>query len=93
MGLVTQGSYERRQKCSTIPSALVKEKAIKQEPIQRIQVRQKQENQKDKNKNNNYGGTKQKTTVDSADDKPGHHFINDRWKQWNASNVTKEGIL
>ena len=37
MDLVTQDSYEKRHMQSTIPTALVKEKEIKQEPIQKIQ--------------------------------------------------------
>ena len=36
MDLVTQNSYEKRHMQSTIPTALVKEKEIKQEPIQKI---------------------------------------------------------
>ena len=36
MDLVTQDSYEKRHKHSTIPTALVKEKEMKQEPIQKI---------------------------------------------------------
>ena len=35
MDLVTQDIYEKRHKYSTIPTALVKEKEIKQEPIQK----------------------------------------------------------
>ena len=35
MDLVTQDSYEKRHKQCTIPTALVKEKEIKQEPIQK----------------------------------------------------------
>ena len=34
--LVTQNSYEKRHEQSTIPAALVKEKEVKQEPIQKI---------------------------------------------------------
>ena len=37
---VTQNSYDRRHKQSTIPSALAKDKEIKQEPIQKVQLRQ-----------------------------------------------------
>ena len=37
MDLVTQDRYEKRYKQSTIPTALVKEKEIKQEPLQKIQ--------------------------------------------------------
>ena len=36
MDLVTQGSYEKRHKQSTIPTALLKEKKTKQEPIKKI---------------------------------------------------------
>ena len=39
MDLITQDSYEKRHKQSTIPSALAKEKEIKEEPIQKIQPR------------------------------------------------------
>ena len=44
--LVTQDSYKRRHKQSTIPPALAKEK-IKEEPIQKIQPRNKQNYRKD----------------------------------------------
>ena len=37
--LITQDSYEKRHKQSTIPSALAKEKEIKEEPIQKIEPR------------------------------------------------------
>ena len=40
--LVTQDSYDKRHKQSTIPPALAKEKEIKEEPIQKIQPRDKQ---------------------------------------------------
>ena len=39
MDLVTQDSYEKRHKQSTIPLALAEEKKIKEEPIQKIQPR------------------------------------------------------
>ena len=35
--LITQNSYDRRHKQSTIPTALAKDKEIKEEPIQKIQ--------------------------------------------------------
>ena len=40
--LVTQDSYDKRHKQSTIPSALAKEKETLEEPIQKIQPREKQ---------------------------------------------------
>ena len=46
--LLTQNSYDRRNKQSTIPPALAKDKEIKQEPIQKIQTKQYQ-NQPKKN--------------------------------------------
>ena len=42
MDLVTQDSYEKRHRKSTIPPALAKEKEMKEEPIQNIQPRNKQ---------------------------------------------------
>ena len=44
--LGTQDSYEKRHKQSTIPSALAKEKELKEEPIQKIQRRNKQKSRK-----------------------------------------------
>ena len=57
MDLVTQDSYDKRHKQSTIPPALAKEKEIK-EPIQEIQPRDKQnyrKNTEKTTKNNNCG--------------------------------------
>ena len=68
MDLITQDSYEKRHKQSTIPSALAKEKEIKEEPIQKIQPR-------------DYRKKAETTTVDSADYKIGHHHINTRQKR------------
>ena len=45
--LITQNSYDRRHKQSTIPAALAKDKEIKEEPIQKIQP---------KSKTDKYGG-------------------------------------
>ena len=45
MDLVTQDSYEKRHKQSKIPPALAKEKK-KEEPIQKIQLRNKQKYRK-----------------------------------------------
>ena len=47
--LITQASYDRRHKQSTIPPALAKDKEIKQEPIRKIQTKQFREQQKQKN--------------------------------------------
>ena len=58
MDLVTQDSYEKRHKQSTRPSALAKEKEIKEEPRQEIQPRNKQKYRKNTEatpKNNNCG--------------------------------------
>ena len=44
MDLVTQDSYEKRHKQSTIPPALAKEKEIKEEPLQKIQPRNYRKN-------------------------------------------------
>ena len=52
--LFTQNSYDRRNKQSTIPPALAKDKEIKQETIQKIQTKQYQ-NQPKKN-NSGFGG-------------------------------------
>ena len=56
MDLVTQDSYEKRHKRSTIPPALAKEKETKRDPIQKIQPRNKQnyrKNAETTSKNNN----------------------------------------
>ena len=55
MDLVTQDSYEKRHKQSTIPPALAKEKEIKEEPIQKIQPRNYRKNTETTAKNNNCG--------------------------------------
>ena len=55
MDLVTQDSYEKRHKQSTIPPALAKEKEIKEEPIQKIQPRNYRKNTEITAKNNNCG--------------------------------------
>ena len=58
MDLVTQDSYDKRYKQSTIPPALAKEKESKEEPIQKIQPRNKQNYRKyteTTTKNNNCG--------------------------------------
>ena len=52
MDRVTQDSYEKRHRQSTIPTAVVKVKEIKQEPIQKIQTRQKQVTKRGKIKPN-----------------------------------------
>ena len=46
MDLVTQDSYEKRHKQSTIPTALVKEKEVKQEPIQKLHKNDQPNNSK-----------------------------------------------
>ena len=58
MDLVTQDSYEKRNKQSTIPPALAKEKEMKEEPIQKILLRYKQnyrKNSETATKNNGCG--------------------------------------
>ena len=58
MDLVTQDSYDKRHKQSTIPPALAKKKEIKEKPIQKIQPRNKQnyrKNTETTTKNNNCG--------------------------------------
>ena len=55
MDLVTQDSYEKRHKQSTIPPALANEKEIKEEPIQKIQPRNYRKNTEITAKNNNCG--------------------------------------
>ena len=55
MDLITQDSYEKRHKQSTIPSALAKEKEIKEEPIQKIQPRNYRKKAETTTKNNNCG--------------------------------------
>ena len=63
MDLVTQDSYEKRHKQSTIPPALAKEKEMKEEPIQKIQPRNKQNFQRNSettSNNNNCGFCGQK---------------------------------
>ena len=59
MDLVTQDNYEIRHKQSMMPAALLEEREIKQEPIQKIQTQNKQDYRKDKNKNTNTGMTTQ----------------------------------
>ena len=44
MDLVTEDSYEKRDSQSTITTALVKEKELKQEPIQKMQKRYRTNN-------------------------------------------------
>ena len=55
MDLITQNSYEKRHKQSTIPPALAKEKEIKEEPIQKIQPRNYRKKAEITTKNNNCG--------------------------------------
>ena len=55
---VTQNSYDKRHKQSTIPLALANEKEVKEEPIQKLQPRDKQNYRKNTEKtteNNNCG--------------------------------------
>ena len=54
--LITQDSYDRLHKQSTIPPALTKDKEIKQEPIQKIQAKQFREQQKQKKNNCGFCG-------------------------------------
>ena len=55
--LITQNSYDRRHKQSTIPAALAKDKEIKEEPIQKIQQKFKTDKYGDRTtqKKNNCG--------------------------------------
>ena len=55
MDLVTQDSYEKRHKQSTIPPALAKEKEIIKDTIQKIQPRNHRKNTEIIAKNNNCG--------------------------------------
>ena len=84
MDLVTQDSYEKRHKQSTIPPALAKEKEIKEEPIQKIQPR---------NHRKNTGITAKNNIAVSADSKTGHHRTNARQKPQNATIATKWDTL
>ena len=54
---ITQNSYDRRHKQSTIPAALAKDKEIKEEPIQKIQPKVKTDKYGDRTtqKKNNCG--------------------------------------
>ena len=74
MDLVTQDSYEKRHKQSTIPPALATETEIKEEPIQKIQPRNKHNYRRNAEtlKNNNCGFSGNKT---------GHHRKNARQKR------------
>ena len=80
--LITQNSYDRRHKQSTVPHALAKDKEIKEEPIQKIQPKYKT----DKHGN----ATQRKTTADSADNKIGAPNIYARQKLRNAITVRNE---
>ena len=55
MDLITQDSYEKRGKQSTIPPALAKEKEIKKEPIQKLQPRNNRKKTEIPTKNLNCG--------------------------------------
>ena len=55
MDIITQDSYEKRHKQSTIPSALAKEKEINEEPIQKIKPRNYRKKAETTTKNNNCG--------------------------------------
>ena len=68
--LITQDSYDRRHKQSTIPPALAKDKEIKQEPIQKSKQNNIENNQ-----------NKRETTVDSAGNKIGHPNTTARLKR------------
>ena len=54
--LITQDSYDRRHKQSTIPPALAKDEEMKQNPIQKIQAKQLREQQKQKKNNCGFCG-------------------------------------
>ena len=83
MNLVTQDSYERRHKQSTIPPALAKEKEINEEPNKKYN--------RGTNKTTGKMPTQQRRTitVDFADSKTGHHHINARLERKNVTTATK----
>ena len=87
MDLVTQDNYEKRYKQSTIPTALAKEKEIKQEPIQKIHKKNQQKNP------HTQGSQHKKTTVDFADNKIGHHHTNAQQRRQNAITATNWDTL
>ena len=87
MDLVTQDSYEKRHKQSTIAPALAKEKEIKEESIQKKQPRNKQKANKNTGKTPNQH--RKTTTVDFEDNKIGHLYINARRKRQKAITATK----
>ena len=82
MDLVIQDSNEKRHKQSTIPTALVKDKERKQEPIQKIH---KNTNQTKTHTPGNQH--KRKTTVEIADNKIGH-YTNAQQRRQNAITAT-----
>ena len=69
--LVTQNSYDRRHKQSTISPTLGKDKEIKQEPIQKIRAKNIE----------NSETNRRKTIVDPADNKTGSPNITARQKR------------
>ena len=70
MDLVTQDSYEKRNKQSTIPTALVKAKEIKQEPNKNYTKTTNQTKTHTPKDQHN-----RKMIADSAGNKTGHHYI------------------
>ena len=82
--LITQNSYDRRHKQSTIPAALAKDKEIKEEPIQKY-------NQNSKPINTVTEQHKRKTTADFVDNKIGTHNIHARQKNAKCNNCQKMG--
>ena len=80
--LIRQNSYDRRHKQSTIPTALEKDKEIKEEPIQKIQPKFKTDKYGDRT-------TQKKTTAYFVDNKIGTHNIHARQKLRNATIARK----
>ena len=82
MDLVTQDSYKKRHKQSTVPPALAKEKEVKDEPIQ-----------KNCETNKTTGKTPKQqqriTTAGCADIRTGHHFTSVPQSWWKATTATK----
>ena len=90
MDIIKQDSYVKKHTQSTIRTAIVKEKEIKQEPIQKIQTRQKQEYRKDKTKTPTTAKQhKRETTADFVDNRIGYPYTSARGTQWNATTATK----
>ena len=74
MDLVTQDSYEKRHRKSTIPTALVKGKKTGTNTKYTNTTKARNKTRKDKTKNTSYDKTRQtKMTAESADNRIRHH--------------------